>query len=163
MMAAVTTAIFLAALGIWLGGVVFFSFFTAPVIFGRLPRHQAADLISVIFPRYYRLGYCCGILMCLGAFYPIHLAPKTLGAWSILGIAIAVTLVSLYSGQIIMPKVRRLRLAAEGSLGTPEHAQNLRAYQSAHGMSVGLNTVVLLGLLAEAILFAYRVRIDFVG
>lgn len=161
-MDALTTAVFLVALGLWLGGVVFFSFFTAPVIFGRLPRHEAADLISVIFPRYYALGHSCGILMIAAACYPIYLEPKGYSPWVILALACAATVVSLYSGQAVFPKVRRLRLAAEGSLGTSEHAGNLKAYQDAHSLSVMLNLFVLLTLLAEAVLFAWMVRFDFV-
>jgi hypothetical protein len=161
-MEALTTATFLVALGLWMGGVVFFSFFTAPVIFGRLPRDQAADLISIIFPRYYALGYSCGALMIAAALYPLSLRPGWVGTWLILILAVAATVVSFYSGQIVMPRVRRLRASAEGSLGTADHGSNLKAYNDAHQLSVGLNTFVLAVLLAEAVLFAYRVRFDFV-
>lgn len=156
---ALTSTVFLVALGLWLGGVVFFSFFTAPVIF-RLPRHQAVETIQAIFPRYYALGYTCGFLMICAALYPLY-RQATIGTWSIVLLALAATVVSFYSGQWVLPKVHRLRLAAEGSLGTSDHSLNLQAYSSAHGLSVSLNALVLLILLGEAVLFAYRVRYDF--
>ena len=36
-------SIYLAALGCWLGGIVFFSFFTAPAIFTHLPAAEAGQ------------------------------------------------------------------------------------------------------------------------
>ena len=41
----------------WVGSIVFFSFFTAPVIFKLLDREKAGEVVGVIFPRYYFLGY----------------------------------------------------------------------------------------------------------
>ena len=40
----------------WVGSIVFFSFFTAPVIFKLLDREKAGEVGGVNFPRYYFLG-----------------------------------------------------------------------------------------------------------
>ena len=71
------------------------------------------------------------------------------------------TCVSLYAGRVIMPRVRRLRLTAASSAGTPEHPANREAYSRAHQLSVTLNSTVLLLLLGQAFLYGYRVRTDF--
>ena len=42
----------------WVGSIVFFSFFTAPVIFKLLDREKAGEVVAVIFPRYYFFGLC---------------------------------------------------------------------------------------------------------
>lgn len=160
---ALTSSIFLMAMGVWLGGVVFFSFFTAPVIFERLPRNQAADVISVIFPRYYNLGYSCGFAMLLAGAYPIYLRPSSVNPWTSWGLALIATAVSLYAGRVIMPRVRRYRITAESSAGTPEHAPNREKYNRAHQLSVTLNSLVLLLLLGQALLYGYRVRSEFLG
>src|SRR5208282_6620687 len=64
-----TLSIYLAALGCWLGGIVFFSFFTAPAVFTRLPITEAGHVISAIFPRYYMLGYVAGTVSLILAVY----------------------------------------------------------------------------------------------
>lgn len=158
----IASSVFLMAMGIWLGGVVFFTVFTAPVIFERLPRNQAADLISVIFPRYYNLGYFCGFLMLITGAYPIYVEPS-LATWTSWGLALIGVGVSLYAGKVIMPRVKRLRLTAQSSLGTPEHAQNRDQYNRAHQLSFSLNALVLLILLAETIFYGYRVQDAFLG
>ena len=65
----IVLTIYLAALGCWLGGIVFFSFFTAPAVFTVLPRPEAGQLISTIFPRYYMLGYIVGTISLVLAIY----------------------------------------------------------------------------------------------
>src|ERR1700722_14152284 len=65
----IVLTIYLAALGCWLGGIVFFSFFTAPAVFTVLPRPEAGQLISTIFPRYYMLGYVVGTISLVLAIY----------------------------------------------------------------------------------------------
>src|SRR5258707_12327434 len=65
----IVLTIYLAALGCWLGGIVFFSFFTAPAVFTVLPRPAAGQLISEIFPRYYMLGYIVGTISLVLAIY----------------------------------------------------------------------------------------------
>lgn len=160
---AISSSIFLIAMGLWLGGVVFFSFFTAPVIFERLPRNQAADVISVMFPRYYNLGYTCGFAMLIAGAYPIYLRPSSANPWMSWSLALVATIVSLYAGRVIMPRVRRFRETAESSAGTPEHAPNRARYNKAHQWSVTLNSLVLLLLLGQALLYGYRVRSEFLG
>ena len=48
---------------------MFFSFFTAPAVFTVLPRPEAGQLISTIFPRYYMLGYIVGTISLVLAIY----------------------------------------------------------------------------------------------
>ncbi|MEE9391602.1 MAG: DUF4149 domain-containing protein [Planctomycetota bacterium] len=159
-MEAFSNTIFLMALGVWLGGVVFFSFFTAPVIFERLPRNQAADLISVIFPRYYNLGYLCGLTMLIAGLVPLIRDLKLGLVWTIWILALVATSVSLYAGKVVMPRVRKLRHSAASSAGTHDNVAIREAYNRAHQLSVTLNSMVLLVLVAEILLFGYRVRFD---
>ncbi|MEZ6197745.1 MAG: DUF4149 domain-containing protein [Planctomycetota bacterium] len=156
MAALFASIVFLATLSVWLGGVVFFSFFTAPVIFERLPRNQAADLIQVIFPRYYRMGYVCGFAMLVSGCYFLVSSHRPGLVWTSWLLALAATSVSLYAGMVVMPRVRRLRLTAASSAGSPEHSVNRALYEKAHHLSVFLNTVVLLLLVVVVVLFGYQ-------
>ena len=44
--------IYLLSLVCWIGSIIFFSFFVAPVVFKNLEREIAGDLVGSIFPRY---------------------------------------------------------------------------------------------------------------
>ena len=133
-----------------------------PVIFERLPRNTAADLIAVIFPRYYNLGYVCGAAMLIAGLYPIYLDPSFIEGWMSWALALLGTVVSLYAGQWVMPRVRRLRLTAASSAGTPEHTENRSLYDRAHQLSVTLNSLVLIILIGQVLIYAYRIKPAFV-
>ncbi len=163
MIETLTSSIFLMAMGIWLGGVVFFSFFTAPGVFERLSRNQAADIISVIFPRYYNLRYLCGFAMLIAGSYPIYLQPRSVDTWLSWSLALLATVVSLYAGKVVMPMVRRLRITAESSAGTPDQGQNRERYARAHQLSMFLNSIVLFLLLVQTVIYAYRIKDVFTG
>lgn len=51
-----------AALGVWLGSVVFFSFFVAPRAFEVLEDDDAARFVTDVFPRYYLLGIVLAVV-----------------------------------------------------------------------------------------------------
>ncbi|PSP77333.1 DUF4149 domain-containing protein [Halobacteriales archaeon QS_1_68_20] len=51
-----------AALGIWLGSIVFFSFVGAPTIFSALPMEEAGQAVNAVFPRYYLFGLGLGVV-----------------------------------------------------------------------------------------------------
>ncbi len=60
-MATLFAFIYLLALVVWVGGIVFFSFFTAPSLFHTLPPEYAGKAVATIFPKYYPLGYLSGV------------------------------------------------------------------------------------------------------
>ncbi|MCA9319450.1 MAG: DUF4149 domain-containing protein [Planctomycetes bacterium] len=163
MLETLASSVFLMAMGVWLGGVVFFSFFTAPVIFERLPRNQAADLISVIFPRYYKLGYACGFLMIVAGLYPSWREPGLGMATLSLSFALLATICSIYAGVVVLPRVRRLRQTAASSAGTSEHSANRAAYIRWHQISVTINSAVLILLITQVLIYGYRIRFVVAG
>lgn len=56
-----------AALGIWLGSIVFFSFVGAPTTFAVLDREHAGTVVNAIFPRYYLFGIGLGLVALVAA------------------------------------------------------------------------------------------------
>ncbi len=52
--------LYLLALAVWVGEIVFFSFVVAPAVFGVLDGPRAGAVVSAIFPRYYALGATAG-------------------------------------------------------------------------------------------------------
>ena len=65
----ITLFVYLLCIVCWLGGMIFFSIITAPVIFNVLPIADAGKVVSGIFPRYYLLGYVAGIISTILAIY----------------------------------------------------------------------------------------------
>ena len=44
--------IYLLSLVCWIGSIIFFSFFVAPIVFETLESKKAGELVGVIFPYY---------------------------------------------------------------------------------------------------------------
>ena len=141
--------IYLLCIVCWLGGMVFFSIITAPVIFTRLPLAEAGKVVAGIFPRYYTMGYVAGGL---GLVLGIYLAATRAARiwWVAAAFAIAAALaITLYAGIIIRPQVDSIRTVAEQA--NPDPAQRAE-FDRLHHRSVLLNTAVM--VLDLAALFA---------
>ncbi len=128
--------VYLLSLVMWIGSIIFFSFFTAPVVFKQLERPQAGELISAIFPRYYKLQYVCGVLMliCLFILQGGSLNPN----WFFLTIMLVC---SLYAGQVVNPQARQLKEKIKEAGGEDEALE--ARFKSLHSLSVKLNSTVL--------------------
>ena len=129
--------LYLLSLVMWLGAIIFFSFFTAPVVFKMLEREQAGDLIGAIFPRYYKLQYVCGglMLVSLGMVQGVGLNPH----WIFLGIMLVC---ALYAGQVINPEARKIKEQLRAGEGNEEALKE--RFKSMHSFSVKLNSAVLI-------------------
>lgn len=131
--------LYLLAMVCWLGAVIFFSFFTAPAVFTRLPIAEAGKVISTIFPRYYLLGYVAGAIALLIAIY---MAVAARGWWLLCVVTIALALgCTLYAGMVIRPRVDAIRSVAEEQ--NPDPARKAE-FDRLHHLSVVLNGAVLL-------------------
>jgi len=137
----IVLTIYLAALGCWLGGIVFFSFFTAPAVFTVLPRPEAGQLISAIFPRYYMLGYIVGtISLVLAIYFTAVRGPRIWwgGTTIVLAIALGIT---FYAGTVILPRADAIRTVNEDP--NPDAVKKAE-FDKLHHESVILNGAVLL-------------------
>ena len=137
----VVLTIYLAALGCWFGGIVFFSFFTAPAVFTVLPRPEAGQLISTIFPRYYMLGYVVGtISLVLAIYFTAVRGPRIW--WGATTVALAIALgITFYAGTAILPRADAIRTVNEAA--NPDPAIKAE-FDKLHRTSVILNGAVLL-------------------
>ena len=57
------STVFLLAAGIWMGAIVFQSVIVAPTVFGGLDEAQARRFLRTLFPKFFRLGLVCGVVM----------------------------------------------------------------------------------------------------
>jgi hypothetical protein len=138
--------IYLLCLVCWLGGMIFFSIFTAPVIFTALPIAEAGKVVAGIFPRYYLLGYVAGIIGALLALYmAIARGPRLWWLLATLALVAALAL-TFYAGMVIRPHIDSIRAVAEEQ--TPDPLRKAE-FDRLHRLSVAINGgVMLLNLLA---------------
>lgn len=132
---------YLVAQASWLGSIVFFSFVTAPTVFGSLPRAEAGKVISAIFPRYYMVGYIAGTVCVMLAIYLMAVREPRLW-WGAATFALALALgITFYAGTVILPRADSIRIVAEDP--TPDPARKAE-FDKLHRLSVILNGAVLL-------------------
>lgn len=141
-----TLFIYLLSLVCWLGGMIFFSIFTAPVIFRVLSRVDAGKVVSGIFLRYYWLGYIVGAIAFALALYFCLLRKERLW-WLLAAIALVVGLVlTVYVGVVLRPRINAIHLVAEEE--NPDAARKAE-FDRLYRLLVSLNgAVMVLNLLA---------------
>lgn len=129
--------IHLLSLVVWIGSIVFFSFVAAPGIFKTLEREKAGELVGVIFPKYYFIGYLCGALALITL-----LAGS--GKADLLKLVLLILMLgcTLVAGLAIGPPARKLKVKMKAE---PENREALqKKFKSLHSVSVQLNASVLL-------------------
>ncbi len=135
--------IHLLSLVMWIGSIIFFSFFAAPAVFRVLDRQQAGEVVGAIFPKYYAVGYTCSVL----AAGTLILSPRGMEGPPLIFLAVMAAC-TFYAGMVINPRARALKLQMQEQ---PENREALEPqFRSLHGWSVRLNATVLifgLGLL----------------
>ena len=137
----------LTAVSVWLGSVVFFSFFVAPTLFRSLGTETAGKAVRAIFPRYYLLGIVCGTVLCA-----VHVMRGVLWYWggmirpSIVLFGL-LTLLAVYARHWLTPAVNAARDAGEA--GKVE-------FDKLHKRSVRINGLLLLCLVFHLSWMAMR-------
>ncbi|MGH7779403.1 MAG: DUF4149 domain-containing protein [Candidatus Binataceae bacterium] len=148
--------VYLLAIACWLGAIVFFSFFTAPVIFTQLPIAEAGKVVHTIFPRYYALGYIAGaIALALAIYFTAVREPRLWWGASVAALVLALGL-TFYAGSVVRPRVDAIRGVSEEQ--NPDPARKVE-FDHLHRLSVYLNgAVLLLNLAALAVTAEALVR-----
>jgi hypothetical protein len=157
-MLALLRFLMLLSLAIWLGGIIFFSFGVAPVLFKVLPtRHLAGSVVTRSLATLHAMGIISGVIFLLGSMTHAHLtrgSAEPLAARHVLVYAmILLTLVSQFS---ISPKLAALRSdMVEIDTIAPTDPRRIE-FNRLHQWSARLEGGVLLLGLAVAYLVARR-------
>ena len=116
------------------GGMLFFSFVMAPLIFMKLPSDTAGQFIRQVFPIYYLVMACtagtAALLLTLGTYSSSSLYAAVMGV---------ITIGFLIARQVLMPRINAYRdqeLAGNQAAG--------RAFTRLHRLSVGINLIQLI-------------------
>lgn len=143
-MSAALRFVYLLALAIWVGEVVFFSFGVAPNLFRQLGPAAAGEAVGAVFPAYYAIGMASAGVA-LGGALALGRAAAAPRRWRIAALAIAIGLAAtVWAGVVVQPRARRARPpAVAGELAPPSEE-----FRRAHGLAVVLNVVALVAGLA---------------
>jgi len=126
----------------WVGSIVFFSFFTAPVIFKLLNGEKAGEVVGVIFPRYYFLGYVCAVMTLLSLLVSTQ---ELFGPKQILLLIMIVGW--FYAGLVVSPQSRSLKALRQSASSAEEKELYEVKFKKVHSLAVKLNgTVLMAGL-----------------
>jgi len=155
-----TNFAFLFALTVWGGMVVFFTFFTTPVVFAELDRDAAAGLLGALFPRFFQLQLVCIVValavvigrLVLGA-PPRRLA---LAAVALLGVAL---LIGLYNTFVLLPEMAAAQARVVSFVTTTKDDPARVAYGALHGRAMILNGLAALLGGATLALAAFEPRL----
>lgn len=126
-----------AALGIWLGSIVFFSFIGAPTTFDVLG-DDAGRVVNAIFPKYYAFGELLGFTAFGAAIVAWNQGVlDSTYAFSIAVLLLIALAATIYSRSVLIPKMEEA-----GDDGFAQY----------HKRSVLLNGVMMLAVAAGLVL-----------
>jgi len=146
--------LYLLALIVWLGEVLFLSFVVAPAMFRTFPVQEAGRAVGTLFPIYYKIGYGAGAAMLVSALVLGGMAGGRV--WTLIAALVTVMLAAtLYAGIVVEPRARALRPELHAASASPAVKQE---FDQLHRRAVQLNGVVLLGGLAVAVISALQLR-----
>ena len=146
------------ALAVWVGSIVFYSFFTTPAVFQKLPREMASELLATLFPRYYSLGYVAGGILLFCTLVEAIMVRQI--PWVRLVIVMLMLGSAVYAGAIVRPQVHDVKIQMKTVEEGSELGKTLKArFDSMHRLSVFLNVVVLVGGLILLGIVAFRLRL----
>lgn len=154
--------LYILALAVWLGEVVFFSLVVAPQVFGNLPIAQAGVVVGLIFPTYYLVGHLSAAVVVGCALVLRGWSRPAGGLWLVAAVIAGLALVaSLYAGFAVQPRISELR----PQLHQPDTPAAVQAeFDDLHELAVELNggilvaTLVLAGLLAGQLAGGVQMR-----
>lgn len=149
--------LYLLALVIWIGSLVFFSFIAAPSLFKALPPEFAGRAVGAIFPKYFPLGYLCGFVALFAAIFS---AART-GVWPLFKIAILLVMLTLaiWNGLMTHPRARAIKEEIQTETGKTDVTLLQREFTHTHRISVAQNILVLLLGLILLLATASRLQI----
>lgn len=140
------------SVAVWVGGQVFFTFLVTPAIFKALPREAAGDLVSVLFPKYWAAGYAAGLIS-LAAILAISFR-EGFYPWARIAILVFMTALTFYSGMVVGPKAREVRVEMKGASDTARIEELKAKFRRGHMESYALNMAVMAAGVAFIFLMA---------
>jgi hypothetical protein len=137
-------SVYVLGLAAMVGGIVFFSFIVAPVIFRVLGAESGGRFVRALFPRYYLWNAILGAIalpafiagpLCFPEYRGIHVGIQ---AATLLGCI----LIMLYAGNSLVPQINRARDEGPSSHDRFEHLHRRSLILNAAAMVAGIGLLV---------------------
>ncbi|MBF0564074.1 MAG: DUF4149 domain-containing protein [Nitrospirae bacterium] len=144
-------AAYIIVLALWFGGNAIFSFIVTPVIFRSFDREMAGSIVGHIFPPYFSLNL---VLSGLSALLIITLN-KTTARYSLFASAMLIAIalcINMLQSAIIHPQVKVLKMQMRSKDKNADLSSLKKRFGKLHGISVGLNLILILDVLALLII-----------
>jgi hypothetical protein len=129
-------------LALWTGGIVTFTFLVTPAIFKHLGRDIASAVLDRLFAVYfpYNLVVAAAILLCLlGVGHLLTTAGRT----SSLALAVVAVLTCSFVQFKLYPDIKQTKAAISSFEQTDPSSPERAAFRRLHGISAGLNLLLL--------------------
>src|SRR5262249_46082507 len=128
--------LYLMALIVWGGEVIFFSFVVRPNLSHAFPPPDFGAAVGVVFPHYHRFGYVRGRVLQVASL--VFLGTGGTRVWWGINSALAAGMlaVALYAGVVIQPRAAALRPQIHDAAVPPAVKAE---FDRLHGMAVMLN------------------------
>lgn len=133
-MEALATILLTISAATWVGAILFQSVIVAPAVFVDLDMGSARRFLRTLFPRFYRLGVGCGLLMAAGILMLVGFAGRSsslLAVAAATALMLVLELISLW----LVPRINAARDAGEAAAGR---------FERLHRLSVILTVIILL-------------------
>lgn len=161
-MALIFRSLRLIALSIWVGSLVFFVAVTA-VAFRSMPIHEAGIIVRGSLLSLHRIGLTVGVVYLVLTLILLSTQKDTHPARAVeLALIVSMMALTAYSQFSVIPRMENDRLTLGGDVSKADFSNP--AYQHfnrLHGLSVKLESVVLLEGLVLLVLAAVHGRDDF--
>jgi hypothetical protein len=145
------------SLVVWIGGIIFFTFFGAPSIFKTLDRELAGSVVGDIFPKYWFIGYVCSATA-LGSL--IYLWKQGISGASIRIILLGVMTVSTYyTGLCVGSKAREIKAEIRTTEDLTRKDELRNYFTKIHRRSMVLNVIILTLGIVTIFMTAWYTRI----
>lgn len=126
--------LFILAAGVWTGAIVFQSAIVAPAVFNNLDEVQARHFLRTLFPRFFRLGLGCGVVMAT-ALAITSVSGRGSDLLTTLAVITAVMLIFQAISLSLVPLINAAKDAGESGA---------TRFKRLHRLSVALTVLVLL-------------------
>lgn len=138
----------LLSIAVWIGSIVFFSFVGAPSIFKAVDRKTAGDIVGVIFPKYYTLGYVCSLISLASLAFMGFASGFTQPLKYGMAALVVMGALTLVSGAFIAPKAKDVKQMIRAETDEAKIADLRGRFGKIHAISASLNLLTLAAGLA---------------
>lgn len=141
-MTAAASIVYRLALSLWVGGMAVFTFVMTPILFRTYGRDAAGAIVGTLMPTYFRYGFALVSIALVARFLAGQAGPgfrRVLGS----GLLAAALFVSAYHAFVLLPQIESVKEGVASFETTPKDDPARRAFSRLHGVSMGLNLLLL--------------------